>query len=104
MAFNAITTEDGYFYTEQRNGSYSDGDVEFDYNTGEVLGLVWQFFNGFYCADGDGLVTVQPLGDHFILAEQGDNVSVHHTLREALFAAQALLISDYAAAYADISA
>ena len=96
---NAITTEDGYFYTQLPSGWYTDGDVEFDYVNTDIMGIVWQNFNGFYCADGDGMVTVQPVGDHFILAEQGDTVSVHHTLREALFAAQTLLAADYAAVY-----
>ena len=99
MNLNAITTPDGYFYTQQPSGWYTDGDVEFDYNNTDICGVVWQFFNGFYCADGDGMVTVQPVGDHFIVAEQGDAVSVHHTLREALFAAQAILAADYTEIY-----
>jgi hypothetical protein len=96
---NAITTEDGYFYTQLSSGHYTDGDVEFGY--ADITGIVWDFFNGFYCADGDGMVTVQPVGDHFIVAEQGDAVSVHHTLREALFAAQAILAADYPEIYAE---
>ena len=99
MNRNAITTEDGYFYTQQPDGTYTDGDVEFNYDLSDVRGVVWQFFNGFYCADGDGMVTVQPVGDHFVVAEQGDAVSVHHTLREALFAAQAILAADYTEIY-----
>ncbi len=96
---NAITTPDGYFYTQQPSGWYTDGDVEFDYNNTDIMGVVWQNFNGFYCADGDGMVTVQPVGEHFVVAEQCDVVSVHHTLREALFAAQAILAADYPAVY-----
>ena len=99
MTHNAITTPDGYFYTQLPSGWYTDGDVEFDYNNTDIMGVVWQNFNGFYCADGDGMVTVQPVGEHFVLAEQGDVVSVHHTLREALFAAQAILAADYPAVY-----
>ena len=100
MNLNAITTADGYFYTQQPSGWYTDGDIEFDYNNTDMRGVVWQFFNKFYCADGDGMVTVQPVGEHFVLAEQGDVVSVHHTLREALFAAQAILAADYSEIYA----
>lgn len=97
---NAITTEDGYFYSQLPDGTYTDGDMRFNYDmSNDMRGVVWQNFNGFYCADGDGMVTVQPVGDHFILAEQGDAVSVHHTLREALFAAQAILAADYPAIY-----
>ena len=96
---NAITTPDGYFYTQQPSGWYTDGDVEFDYNNTDLVGVVWQFFNRFYCADGDGMVTVQPVGEHFVVAEQGDVVSVHHTLREALFAAHAILAADYSEIY-----
>jgi hypothetical protein len=99
MTHNAITTADGYFYTQQPSGWYADGDVEFDYNNTDIMGVVWQNFNGFYCADGDGMVTVQPVGEHFVVAEQGDVVSVHHTLREALFAAQAILAADYSEIY-----
>ena len=99
MNHNAITTPDGYFYTQQPSGWYTDGDVEFDYNNTNIMGVVWQNFNGFYCADGDGIVTVQPVGEHFVVAAQGDVVSVHHTLREALFAAQAILAADYSAIY-----
>lgn len=100
MNLKAITTADGYFYTQQPSGWYTDGDVEFDYNNTDIVGIVWDNFNGFYCADGDGMVTVQPVGEHFVLAEQGDIISVHHTLREALFAAQAILAADYSEIYA----
>lgn len=99
MNFNAITTADGYFYTQQPSGWYTDGDIEFDYNNTDLMGVVWQNMDGIYCADGDGMVTVQPIDDHFILAEQGEVVSVHHTLREALLAAQAILAADYPAVY-----
>lgn len=99
MNLNAITTADGYFYTQQPSGWYTDGDIEFDYNNTDLMGVVWQNMDGIYCADGDGLVTVQAISDHFILAEQGEVVSVHHTLREALFAAQAILAADYPAVY-----
>jgi hypothetical protein len=99
MNLNAITTADGYFYTQQPSGWYTDGDIEFDYRNTDMRGVVWQFFNKFYCADGDGMVTVQPVGEHFVVAEQGDVVSVHHTLREALFAAQAILAADYSEVY-----
>lgn len=96
---NAITTPDGYFYTQQPSGWYTDGDVEFDYNNTDIMGVVWQNMDGHYCADGDGMVTVQPVDEHFVVAEQGDVASVHHTLREALFAAQAILAADYPAVY-----
>lgn len=98
---NAITTADGYFYTQLPSGWYTDGDVEFDYNNTDIIGVVWQAVDGIYCADGDGMVTVQPLGDHFIVAEQGDAVSVHHNLRAALLAAQYILATDYPAIYAE---
>lgn len=96
---NAITTEDGYFYTQLPSGWCTDGDVEFDYANTDIMGVVWQNMDGHYCADGDGLVTVQIVGDHFVVAEQGDLVSIHHTLRDALFAAQAILAADYPAVY-----
>ena len=99
MNLNAITTEDGYFYSQLPSGWYTDGECEFDYKNTDIVGIVWQFFNRFYCADGDGMVTVQPIGDHFVLAEQGDAVAVYHTLREALFAAQAILAADYPEVY-----
>jgi hypothetical protein len=96
---NALLTPDGYFFEQLPNGMFTDGDVEFDYSMSDMRGIVWQFFNGFYCADGDGMVTVQPVGDHFVVAEQGDIVSVHHTLRDALFAAQLILAADYTEIY-----
>ena len=99
MNLNAITTPDGYFYTQLPDGNYTDGDTTFNYAMSDMRGVVWQFFNRFYCADGDGMVTVQPVGNHFVVAEQGDVVSVHHTLREALFAAQAILAADYTEVY-----
>lgn len=100
MDYNAITTEDGYFYTEQRHGWYTDGDVEFDYNAGEVVGVVWQPINGFYCADGDGLVVVAFDGHgNYLVSDQGDPISSHTTLRDALMAAQAQLMAEYPAVY-----
>ena len=101
---NILTTEDGYMYTQLPSGWYTDGDVEFDANNTDIYGLVWQAFPHFdggviYCADGDGFVTVQPVDDHFVVAEQGDAVSVHHTLREALMAAQHILATDYPGIY-----
>ena len=98
---NAITTADGYFYTQLPSGWYTDGDVEFDYNNTDIFGVVWQAVDGIYCADGDGFVTVSPLGGHFIVGDQGDNVSVHHTLRDALFAAQHVLAENYPEIYAE---
>ena len=57
---NAITTPDGYFYTQLPSGWYTDGDVEFDYNNADIMGVMWRFFGGFYCADGDGMVGASP--------------------------------------------
>jgi hypothetical protein len=100
MDFNAITTEDGYFYTEQRNGWYTDGDVEFDYNNTDIVGIVWQPINGFYCADGDGIVVVAFDGHgNYMVTDQGDPISTHATLREALLAAQRQLATEYPAIY-----
>jgi hypothetical protein len=97
---NALLTPDGYFFEQLPDGTYTDGDMTFDYDmTDDMRGVVWQFFNGFYCADGDGMVTVQPVGEHFIVAEQGDAVSVHHTLRDAIMSAQQLLATEYTEVY-----
>jgi hypothetical protein len=94
---NVFLTPAGHLYTQLPNGLFTDGDVKVSYL--DMHGVLWEAFNGFYCADGDGMVTVQPVGDHFIVAEQGDTVSVHHTLRDALIAAQAILATDYTAVY-----
>lgn len=100
MNFNAITTEDGYFYTEQRNGWYTDGDVELDYNNTDIVGLVWQPVGGVYCADGDGLVVVEFDGHgNYLVTDQGDPISTHDSLRAALMSAQAQLMANYPAVY-----
>ena len=97
---NALLTPDGYFFEQLPDGTYTDGDMTFNYDmSDDMRGVVWQFFNRFYCADGDGMVTVQPVGEHFVVAEQGDVVSVHHTLREAIMRAQAILAADYPEIY-----
>jgi hypothetical protein len=98
---DVLLTTDGYFFEQLPNGMYTDGDMTFDYNMSEdgMCGVVWQFFNGFYCADGDGMVTVQPVGKHFIVAEQGAVMSLHDTLREAVMAAQSILATDYTEVY-----
>lgn len=96
---NAITTADGYFYTQLPSGWYTDGNVEFDYNNTDIMGVVWQNFNGFYCADGDGMVVAAHDGDAWVVTNQGDPIGAFDTLREALFAAQAILAADYPAVY-----
>jgi hypothetical protein len=98
---NAITTADGYFFEQLPDGTYTDGDMTFNYDNTGIVGIVWDNMDDIYCADGDGIVTVQTIGDHFIVADQGDVVSVHHTLREALFAAQFILAADYPEIYAN---
>ena len=98
-AANILTTEDGYLFEQLPNGWFTDGDVEFDANNTDIFGLVWQAVDGIYCADGDGLVVVSPRGDGFVVGDQGDHVSSHATLREALFVAQAVLAANYPAVY-----
>lgn len=96
---NAITTEDGYLYTQLPSGWYTDGDVEFDYANTDIMGVVWQNMDGHYCADGDGLVTVVEANGFFFVNDQGDTVVIKRNLRDALFAAQAILAADYPAVY-----
>lgn len=98
---NAITTADGYFYTQQPSGWYTDGDIEFDYNNTDLMGVVWQNMDGIYCADGDGMVTVE--GDEhgwFYVNDQGEPVSEFDNLRDALMCAQRQLAANYPEIYA----
>lgn len=97
---NILTTADGYMYTQQPNGWFTDGDVEFDANNTDIFGLLWQAVDGIYCADGDGLVTVET-DEHgyWYVNDQGEPVSEHDNLRSALMAAQATLAADYPAVY-----
>lgn len=94
-----ITTADGYMYTQQPSGWYTDGDVEFDINNTDIFGLVWQVVDGIYCADGDGLVSVVEADGFFFVNDQGDTVVIKRNLREALFAAQSTLAANYPAVY-----
>ena len=108
QANSIITTADGYLYTQLPSGWYTDGDVEFDYNNTDIMGVVWQAYDGAdgrtYCADGDGFVSVVALADGIfeVQQDQGDFVSRHDNLRDAMFAAQAVLAKDYPSIYADL--
>ena len=97
---NILTTEDGYMYTQLPSGWYTDGDVEFDANNTDIYGLVWQAVDGIYCADGDGLVTVES-DEHgyWYVNDQGEPVSEHDNLRAALMSAQSTLAANYPAVY-----
>lgn len=105
---NIITTSDGYLYTQLPSGWYTDGDVEFDYNNTDIMGVVWHAYTNskgrVYCADGDGFVAVAELADGTfeVQQDQGDFVSRHDSLREAMFAAQAILAKDYPTIYAEL--
>lgn len=100
---NIITTEDGYMYEQLPSGWYTDGDIEFDYDNTDIMGVVWQNIDGHYCADGDGLIVViDDEHGNFDVLDQGDIVSRHDNLRDAMFAAQALLAKDYPSIYADL--
>lgn len=90
---NILITEDGFLFEQMPNGWYTDGDVEFDYNNTDIFGLVWQLMGDFYCADGDGIVTVD--ANTFELSDQGDVVAKFDNLRGALFAAQKYLAATY---------
>lgn len=90
---NIITTADGYMYTQQPSGWYTDGDVDFDINNTDIFGLVWQLMGDFYCADGDGIVTVD--ANTFEVSDQGEPIAKFDNLREALFAAQSYLAATY---------
>jgi hypothetical protein len=56
----------------------------------------WQDFTELYCADGDGMLTVQHMRDgSFIVDEQGEVLSHFDNLVDALEAAQAHLLVAY---------
>lgn len=99
-AANIITTADGYLFTQQPNGWYTDGDVEFDINNTDIFGLVWQRMGDFYCADGDGFVTVDfdEFG-HWYVSDQGEPVAEFDNMRDAFMAAQSVLAANYHAIY-----
>jgi len=100
QTMNAITTADGYFYTQLPSGWYTDGDVEFDLNNTDIFGLLWQATGNYYCADGDGLVVVEFDGHgNFYVADQGDLVGEFDSLRAALMCAQSTLAANYPAVY-----
>ena len=99
---NILTTENGYMYTQQANGWFTDGDVEFDPNNTDIFGLVWRSLDGIYCADGDGLVTVETDGQgQWIVSDQGEMVSKHEDMQIAFMAAQSVLAANYPIAYED---
>lgn len=103
QAPNILTTADGYMYTQQPNGWFTDGDVEFDINNTDIFGLMWQATGNYYCADGDGLVVVEFDGHgNFCVADQGDLVGEFDNMRAALMAAQATLATNYPAVYESI--
>lgn len=99
---NIITTEDGYVYNQLPSGWYTDGDIEFDYNNTDLYGVVWQCVDGIYCADGDGLVTIES-DEHgwFYVCDQGEPVSEHDNVRSALMSAQSHLRENYPEVYAE---
>lgn len=93
---NILTTEDGYMYTQQPNGWFTDGDIEFDANNTDIFGLVWQAVDGIYCADGDGLVTVDfDEHGHWYVSDQGEPVAEFDNMRDAFMAAQSYLAATY---------
>jgi hypothetical protein len=62
--------------------------------------MVWEEFDKSYCCDGDGMVQVYEYASGlFEVADQGDVISSHKTLEEALQAATDLLKKDYTAIY-----
>ena len=97
---NILTTEDGYMFTQQANGWFTDGDVEFDLNNTDIFGLLWQAVDGIYCADGDGLVTVESDEyGYWYVNDQGEPVAEFDNLRAALMCAQSTLAANYPAVY-----
>lgn len=97
---NILTTADGYVYTQQANGWFTDGDIEFDVNNTDIFGLMWSATGNYYCADGDGLVVVEFDGHgNYYVADQGDLVGKFDNLRAALMCAQSTLAANYPAVY-----
>lgn len=95
-----LITEDGYTFEQLPSGWFTDGDLEFDYNNTDIVGIVWQDMDGQYCADGDGLVTIE--GDEhgwFYVADQGEPVAEYDNLRDALMLAMRQLAANYPEVY-----
>jgi hypothetical protein len=101
MNLKAITTADGYFYTQLPSGWYTDGDVEFDYINTDIVGIVWDNMDDQYCADGDGMVVAAHDGDAWVVTDQGDPVAAFDNLRDALMCAQRQLAANYPEIYAN---
>jgi hypothetical protein len=99
MNLKAITTEDGYFYTQLPSGWYTDGDIEFDYANTDIVGIVWQNMDGHYCADGDGMVVAAHDGLQYVVTDQGDPIASFDNLRDALMRAQRQLATNYPEVY-----
>jgi hypothetical protein len=101
MNLKAITTADGYFYTQLPSGWYTDGDVEFDYINTDIVGIVWDNMDGQYCADGDGMVVVAHDGFNWVVTDQGDPVFASDSLRASLVCAMQQLATNYPEIYAN---
>ncbi len=99
---NALVTPDGYFFEQLPDGTYTDGDVTFNYDVSDDLrGVIWQEMDGQYCADGDGLLVVDFDGSRWLLVDQGDPVFAADTLADALRAGNEQLAEFYPEIYAE---
>jgi hypothetical protein len=97
---NALLTPDGYFFEQLPDGTYTDGDMTFNYDmSNDMRGVVWQNMDGHYCADGDGMVVAAHDGDAWIVTDQGDVIGAFDTLRAAIMCAQQQLATNYPEIY-----
>jgi hypothetical protein len=97
---NALLTPDGYFFEQLPNGTFTDGDMTFNYDvSNDMRGVVWQNMDGHYCADGDGMVVAAHDGDAWVVTDQGDPVGTFDTLRAAIMCAQQQLATNYPEIY-----
>lgn len=97
---NALLTPDGYFFEQLPDGTYTDGDMAFDYDmSNDMRGVVWQNMDGHYCADGDGMVVAAHDGDAWVVTDQGDVIGAFDSLRAAIMRAQQQLATNYPEIY-----
>jgi hypothetical protein len=66
--------------------------------------IEWMCIDGYYCADGDGIVVVVD-DEHgaFQVLDQGDPIAEFDNLQDALAAAQMQLATEYPAIYRDVT-
>lgn len=70
----------------------------------EIQNIQWLVIDDtMYCADGDGLVVVEKVHDHmYVVTDQGEAMSTHIDLDEAIARASEILKEHYPEVYEEV--